>query len=349
MASEVWRYAARYAEGDEISSEGECPPEAAGCEPGLGHGDLEGSGEGKLVSPERRRRTITEVRRRLGPNRISERRACRVLGQARSTQRYASPRPSDEVQLLQEMRRLARHRPRYGAERIHQELLARNWTVNHKRVHRLWKQEQMQVPRKQHRRRRCSGGSENSCVRYRAQHKDHVWSYDFVQDRTEDGRRLRLLVVIDEYTRECLAIEVARNFTAQDVLGVLQYLFAVRGTPMHIRSDNGPEFVARKIRRWLNQANVKTLYIAKGSPWENGYVESFNGKLRDELLNQEIFLSMLEARWVIDRWRLDYNHHRIHSSLNYMTPAAFAATCVLPASAAPTPTEHRSNYHDSLT
>ena len=118
---------------------------------------------------------------------------------------------------------------------------------------------------------------------------------------------------------------------------------------MHIRSDNGPEFVARKIRRWLNQANVKTLYIAKGSPWENGYVESFNGKLRDELLNQEIFLSILEARWVIDRWRLDYNHHRIHSSLNYMTPAAFAATCVLPASAAPSPTEHRSNHHDSLT
>ena len=167
----------------------------------------------------------------------------------------------------------------------------------------------MQVPRKQHRRRRLSGGSENSCVRHRSQHKDHVWSYDFLTDRTEDGRQLRLLAVIDEYTRECLAIEVARSFTAQDVLGVLQYLFAVRGTPHHIRSDNG-------------------------------YVESFNGKLRDELLNRELFLSIEEARWVIDRWRLDYNHHRIHSALNYQIPAAYAAGCVLPASATPQPPEH---------
>jgi len=154
-------------------------------------------------------------------------------------------------------------------------------------------------------------------VRYRAQHKDHVWSYDFLTDRTADGRQLRLLAVIDEYTRECLAIEVGRSFTAQDVIGVLQYLFAIRGTPQHIRSDNGPEFVA------------------KGSPWENGYVESAGGKLRDELLNWEIFLSPDEFRWVIDRWRLDYNHHRIHSSLNYQTPAAYAAGCVLPASATP--------------
>ena len=160
----------------------------------------------------------------------------------------------------------------------------------------------MQVPRKQHRRRRFSGGSEHSCVRYRAQHKDHVWSYDFLTDRTEDDRQLRLLAVIDESTRECLAIEVGRSFTAQDVIGVLQYLFAVRGTPQHIRSDNGPEFVAKAVCRWLEKADVKTLFVAKGSPWENGYVESFNGKLRDELLNREIFLSLDEFRWVIDRW-----------------------------------------------
>ena len=183
----------------------------------------------------------------------------------------------------------------------------------------------MQVPRKQHRKRRFSGCSANSCVRHRAEYKDHVWSYDFVTDRTEDGRQLRLLVVIDEYTRECLAIEVGRSFTAQDVMGVLQYLFAVRGTPEHIRSDNlgndnGPEFVSRVICRWLKEADVKTLFIAKGSPWENGYVESFNGTLRDELLNREIFLSFEEACWVIDRWRLDYNHHRIHSSLDCQTP-----------------------------
>ena len=280
------------------------------------------------------------MRRRLGPQKVSERRACRVLDQPRSTQRYQSRRVDDEPRLLREIRALARRRPRFGADRIHRLLLERDWQVNHKRVHRLWKRENMQVPRKQHRRRRFSGGSENSCARRRAEHKDHVWSYDFLTDRTEDGRRLRLLAVIDEYTRECLAIEVSRSFTAQDVTGVLQYLFAVRGTPQQIRSDNGPEFVAKTVRRWLERSDVKTLFIAKGSPWENGYVESFNGKLRDELLNRELFLSLEEARWVIDRWQLDYNHHRIHSALDYQTPAAFGAGCVLPASATPAPPEH---------
>lgn len=283
---------------------------------------------------------VKEVRRRLGPDRVSERRACRVLGQSRSTQRYQSHRRDDEAALLSEMRVLSRERPRFGATRIHRLLVKRHWRVNHKRIHRLWKRENMQVPQKQRRKRRFPGGSENSCFRHRSQYKDHVWSYDFVSDRVEDGRQLRMLVVIDEYTRECLAIEVARSFTAQDVVGVLQYLFAVRGTPKHIRSDNGPEFVAKTVCRWLRRANVKTLFIAKGSPWENGYVESFNGKLRDELLNREIFLSPEEARWVVDRWRMDYNHHRPHSSLNYQTPATFAASSVLPASATPQPPEH---------
>jgi transposase InsO family protein len=238
------------------------------------------------------------------------------------------------------MRALARQRPRFGAERIHRLLVERHWQVNLKRVHRLWKRENMQVPRKQHRRRHYSGGSENSCVRHRAWHKDHVWSYDFVADRLEDGRQIRLLVVIDEFTRECLAIEVTRSFTAQDVIGVLQYLFAIRGVPEHLRSDNGPEFVAKSVRHWLDRADVETLFVAKGSPWENGYIESFNGKLRDELLNRELFLSLEETRWVVDRWRLDYNHQRPHSALDYQTPAAFAAGCVLPASATPQPPEH---------
>ena len=149
---------------------------------------------------------------------------------------------------------------------------------------------------------------------------------------------MRRLAVIDETTRECLTIEVARSFTAQDVTGVLQYLFAVRGTPQHIRSDNGPEFVAKTVRRWLQRSDVKTLFISKGSSWENGYVESAGGKLRDELLNRKLFLSLEEARWLIDRWRLDDNHHRIHSALDYQAPATFADGCVLPASA--TPPEH---------
>ena len=238
------------------------------------------------------------------------------------------------------MRQLAGQRPRFGADRIHKLLVERNWKVNLKRVHRPWKREQMQVPRKQQRKRRLPGCSQNGCVRHRADRINQVWSYDFLVDRTEDGRQLKLLAVIDEYTRESLPIEVARSFTAPDVIGVLQYLFAVRGTPDYIRSDNGPEFVARSVRRWLKQSNVGPLFVAKGSPWENGYVESFNGKLRDELLNRELFQSLEEARWVIDRWRMDYNHHRPHSALDYRTPAAFAGGCVLPDFATRNPPEH---------
>jgi putative transposase len=271
------------------------------------------------------------VRRRLGPEKASERRVCRVLGQSRSTQRYASQQPAFEKTLLAEMRRISRQKPRWGSPRIYEALRKRGWRVNHKRIERLWREEGMQVPQKQHRRRRVTlGGSENSCIRKRALHPNHVWSYDFVEDRTEPhhgklGRKFRLLVVIDEFTRESLAIEVARSFKAMQVVEVLQYLFAIRGAPEHIRSDNGPEFVARAVTRWLAQAGVKTLFIAKGSPWENGYVESFNSRFRDELLNRELFTSLEDARWCVDRWRLDYNHQRPHSSLDYRTPAEFTA------------------------
>ena len=225
------------------------------------------------------------------------------------------------------MRRIVDARPRFGCERVHPELVKLGWSVGFDRVHRLWKQEHMQVPTKQRRRRRIqgSGGSHNSCVRYKPLRRNHVWSYDFVSERTEDGRQVKLLIVIDEFTRECLGIEPARSFKARDVIGLLQYLFAVRGAPVHIRSDNGPEFVAKEVQRWLGRAQVRTLYIKKASPWENGYVESFNGKLRDELLNGELFLSLAEARYVLDEWRLDYNHRRHHSSLNWQTPAAYAA------------------------
>ena len=272
-----------------------------------------------------------------------------MLGQSRTTQRYRLRQPADEAKLLAEMRLIARQRPRFGCARIHQELIQRGWHVNAKRVHQLWKQEAMQVPRKQHRRRRFPGSSENGCIRHRAQHKDHVWSYDFLTDRTEDGKQLKLLAIIDEYTRECLSLEVARSFTAENVVATLRYLFPVRGRPMYLRSDNGPEFVATRVRRWLQQAEVQTLFIAKGSPWENGYVESFNGKLRDELLSRELFLSQAEARWVIDRWRLDYNHRRPHSSLAYQTPAAYATRCS--SSVRPTASLQKSsgNHFNTLT
>ena len=186
----------------------------------------------------------------------------------------------------------------------------------------------MQVPRKQRKRRRISGsgGSHNSCGRYKATRYNHVWSYDFVSERAEDGRPLKLLAVLDEFTRESLAIEPARSFKARDVILTLQYLFAMRGASEHIRSDNGPEFVAREVHRWLGKARVPTLYIQKASPRENGYVESFSGKLRDELLNGELFLSLAEARYVLNEWRLDYNHRHPHSSLNWQPPAAYAAT-----------------------
>jgi transposase InsO family protein len=230
--------------------------------------------------------------------------------------------------LIDELRRWCEWYPRFGSERVHQLLLGTGWRVNFKRVHRLWKQEHLQVPGKQRKRRRLPGQSANGCIRHQALHRNHVWSYDFLTDRTEDGRQLKLLVVIDEFTRECLAAEVGRTFTARDVMLTLQYLFAVRGAPEHIRSDNGPEFIAKELQQWLERAAVRTLYIQKASPWENGYVESFNGKLRDELLNRELFLSVPEARYVLDEWREEYNHRRPHSGLNWQTPAAYAARLV---------------------
>lgn len=266
------------------------------------------------------------VRDRLGRDKVSERRACKALAQPRSTQRYQPRQPVKDRPLIEAMRRIADARPRFGCPRVHQQLEEAGWSLGVGRVHRLWKQEQMQVPQKQRKRRRLPGHSGQGCIRYRPTHRNHVWSYDFVSERTEDGRQLKLLVVLDEFTRECLAIEPARSFKARDVIGLLQYLFAVRGSPEHLRSDNGPEFVAKEIQRWLHRASVRTLYIQKASPWENAYVESFNGKLRDELLNRELFLSLDEARYVLDEWRLDYNHRRPHSSLDWQTPAAYAAS-----------------------
>jgi len=296
------------------------------------------------VTPVGRRRTVEILRNRLG---YSERRICRALGQARSTQRYCRKVDLEERGLVAEMHRLALKWPRFGYRRITVLLRQDGWRVNVKRVHRLWKAEGLQIRRKARKRRR-SGHSKNACHRRKPLGKDHVWSYDFVSDRTVGGGRLRLLCVVDEYTRECLTIEVDRRFTGRDVVGVLAELFAIRGRPGFLRSDNGPEFASKAVKRWLASEEVQTLLIEPGSPWENGYVESFNGKLRDECLNGELFLSLAEARYIVDRWRLDYNHHRPHSRLNWMTPAVFAASyprkgrpCVPPGSATPHPPEHK--------
>jgi putative transposase len=192
--------------------------------------------------------------------------------------------------------------------------------VNHKRVERIWRKEGLKVPRKQPKRKRL-WLNDGSCVRLRPEHKDHVWSYDFMVDRTTNGQPFRILTVLDEYTRECLAILVDRHISSQNVIDKLFQLFVFRGVPEHIRSDNGPEFTAKAIRSWLSRMGVTTLFIEPGSPWENGYIESFNGKLRDELLNREVFTTLMEAKVLIENWRQEYNTVRPHSALRYRPPS----------------------------
>lgn len=271
---------------------------------------------------------------------VSERRACRALGQPRSTQRYVRAEPDGEKALVQRMRELSGEHPRYGYRRVTALLRREGWSVNRKRVHRLWRREGLKVPQVQRKRRRL-GQSENSCTRRRSERPNHVWSYDFVLDQTADGRRLKVLPIVDEFTRECLTIEVERSLTAEDVVSTLEYLFELRGEPEHIRSDNGPEFIAEAVRGWLARTGAGTLYIAPGSPWENAYSETFNSRLRDELLDREVFESLKEAKVLLEDYRLDYNDRRPHSALGYRTPAEFAATCRRPASAALHPAEAR--------
>jgi putative transposase len=231
---------------------------------------------------------------------------------------------------------LATEYGRYGYRRITALLRQEGWRVNHKRVERIWRREGLKVPAKQPRRGRL-WLNDGSCIRLRPTHKDHVWSYDFVADRTKDGRPLKMLTLIDEYTRECLAIKVARSIRSPDVLECLAELFVRRGTPDHIRSDNGPEFTARAVREWLSRVNVRTLFIEPGSPWENGYVESFNGRLRDELLNREIFFTLTEAKVLVERWKQEYNTKRPHSSLGYRPPAPETIATAPPLGEVPIP------------
>ena len=242
------------------------------------------------------------------------------------TQRYKRKPPDKDKALTAEINKLAKKHKRYGYRMITAKLRQDGWIVNHKRIQRIWQKEGLQVPYRR-KFKKASGTSDNSCVVKKAEYPNHVWTYDLMSDQTEDGGRLKLLTVLDEFTRESPGIELGRSIRAGDVIAALEYLFMVRGAPKFIRSDNGPEFIADGIERWLKRNHVETLHIAPGSPWENGYIESFNGKLRDDVLNREVFHSVKEAQVIVEDWRLEYNNHRPHSALAYMTPAAFAASC----------------------
>lgn len=274
-----------------------------------------------MVSPRSRRRAVEHLQ---GTREYSERRACRVLDQARSTQRYRPRAVGDESkQIRKAVLRLARRFPRYGHRRLTAQLRREGWVVNRKRVRRICREEGLKIVFKPRKRRR---GGPPGQQRATAERKNHVWSYDFLFDRLDDGRQIKILPVVDNFTRECLAILVAFNITARDVVTLLKSLIAEHGAPAFLRSDNGPEFIAREVKHWLGQTGIATDYIEPGSPWENSYSESFNSRLRDELLDREIFTTLLEACTLIEEHRRQYNEERVHSSLGYRTPTEFAAS-----------------------
>lgn len=264
------------------------------------------------------------VRGLVQQGKCSQRKACALVRAARSMVRYLRHERDDEEALRKRIRELSNKHKRYGCRRIAVMLKREGWRVNRKRVHRLWKEEGLQRKRKRKPRRAC-GPSDG--LPTKAEHPNHVWTYDFIEDRTERGGKLRMLCVLDEFTRECLAIRVDRSIGARQVIATLEWLFILHGAPAHLRSDNGPEFIAKALRGWLEERGPETLYITPGSPWENPYIESFHGKFRDECLNMHVFADGRHAQDVIELWRNEYNELRPHSSLDYMTPAEFAAHC----------------------
>ncbi len=270
-----------------------------------------------MVSPEARRRAVIHLEEKLD---YSERRACILVRQPRGTQRYSPQEDPTEERLVKRLHALAVRFPRYGYRRLTDKLQEAGWRVNRKRIHRLCKQEGLKVFKRQ--RRRKKQGKQPLQV---ATRKNQVWSYDFLYDQTANGRTIKLLTVLDIFTRECHAITLDRRITAEGVIKVLERLFAKHGTPEFIRSDNGPEFIAKRIQKWLRRAAVTTQYIEPGAPWQNAHIESFHDKLRDECLNSELFLSLQEARVVVEDWRMEYNTIRPHSSLGRIPPAAYAA------------------------
>jgi putative transposase len=266
---------------------------------------------------------------------VSERWACRVVGQHRSTQRYEPIRAADDLALRQRLREISRERPRWGYRRAHYRLREEGWEVNRKRVQRLWREEGLRVPVRRRKRRRL-GDSTVPAERLRAERPNHVWALDFQHDQTAEGRVIRLLNVVDEFTREALEMLVRRSIDADTTVSVLERLVAERGAPEYLRMDNGPELTAHALQDWCQFSRAGTVYIDPGAPWQNPYVESFHSRVRDELLDVEQFSCLAEAKVVISDWREDYNHRRPHSALRMRTPAAFAAawaTTALPAAA----------------
>ena len=255
----------------------------------------------------------------------SERRACHVAGQHRSTQRYQPQQRDDEDRLLKDMHELVGRHPRFGCRRITRMLRDEGWAVNYKRVHRLWKEQGFKVPRKV-RKKRYIGVGANACDKHRALGVNDVWTLDFIHDRLVDGRQFKCLAILDEFTRESLVLGVDRSITGEDVLSELSRLMAIRGRPNFIRSDNGPEFISIHVRNWLDDLGVGTMFIEPGAPWQNGYVESFNSRYRDEFHNVEIFHTIKGARLLAEKWRVAYNGTRPHSALNCMPPARFAVS-----------------------
>jgi putative transposase len=282
------------------------------------------------VSPARRRQAVAMLVDRLD---VSERWACRVVGQHRSTERYQPKRAEDDAALRARLRAISVKRPRWGDRRAHALLVEEGWEVNRKRVQRIWREEGLRVAQKRRKRRRL-GESTVPASRLAAERANHVWTLDYQHDQTADGRVIRLLNVVDEYTREALAMHVARSIDADTTVEVRERLVAERGVaPEFLRCDNGTELTSHALRDWCRFSRTAIAYIEPGSPWQNPYVESFNGKARDELLDVEEFSCLAEARVVIEDWREDYNQRRPHSSLGMRSPAAFAAT--LTASAEP--------------
>ena len=258
---------------------------------------------------------------------MSERRACAAIGQHRSTQRYTPKARTGEGFLVAAVRALVDKYPRRGCRYITTCLRREGWRVNYKRVHRLWKQEGFRVPRKRIK-KRAVGDSSNACDKRAAACRNDVWTWDFIHDRTVNGRQLKFLIILDEFTRECLCLDVGRSFTADAVLEALAGLMARHGVPAHIRSDNGSEFIAREMQQWLEKAEIETLYIEPGAPWQNGYAESFNSRLRDEFLEMNYFYTLNEAQQLATTWKEYYNEQRPHTSLGNRTPREFAEHCM---------------------